>query len=144
MGLVCLIFFSFSFFILLYHCEVTFKNNYLIYINIFFTCNTLHISFLLEVSIGSLYSFSGSFRSLLFLSTKCRWQWQMFFDEKSWHHLLLTENLFCQGYTYFMIILKWFHCFYFLHHCVYWSYKKMFITSFWLKRLKNSKQIYVC
>jgi hypothetical protein len=31
---------------------------------------------------------------------------QMFSDEKSWHHDLLTEIFFCQGYTYFMISLK--------------------------------------
>ena len=41
--------FSFSFFILLHHCEVTHKNNYFIYTNIFSKYNRLHIGCLVEV-----------------------------------------------------------------------------------------------
>ena len=41
----------FLFFILLHHREVTYRNNYLIYINIFLIYSRVHIIFVLEVSI---------------------------------------------------------------------------------------------
>ena len=44
-------FFFFFYFILLYHCEVTHKNNHLICTNIFFIYNRLQISCIEEVSI---------------------------------------------------------------------------------------------
>ena len=49
LGLVYLTF-SFSFIILLNHCEVTSKNIYLVCTNIFFIYNRLHISCFVEVS----------------------------------------------------------------------------------------------
>jgi hypothetical protein len=42
--------FSFSFSFLLHHCEVTLKNNYVIYTNIFFIYNSMDTSFHLGVS----------------------------------------------------------------------------------------------
>ena len=40
----------FFFFTLLHFCEIIYKNNYFIYINIFFICNRLHIGYSIEVS----------------------------------------------------------------------------------------------